>query len=158
MELASMLAGQRFTDHPATVSPVIGAFLRGYNDGLDDELRQTLKRYAAESLETAADPETEDWRRRMVAEQVSGVFRRRLMTAWIVASAASDDTAVAYAGRAVGRKVARDDDVELHARTLELVDRLIAASDDGQSSASASMTPLRAADTSASWSRPARCA
>jgi hypothetical protein len=42
MELASMLADERFSDRPATVSPVIGAFLRTYNDGIDDQRRQDL--------------------------------------------------------------------------------------------------------------------
>lgn len=37
-----MLAGEKFSDHPATVSPVIAAFLRTYNDGLDDRRRQDL--------------------------------------------------------------------------------------------------------------------
>src|SRR5947209_10781009 len=39
MELASMLAGEPFTDHPQTVCPVIGSFLRAYNDSIDDERR-----------------------------------------------------------------------------------------------------------------------
>ena len=39
IELASMLAGDRFTDHPPSVCPVIAGFLRGYNDLVpDDEL------------------------------------------------------------------------------------------------------------------------
>ena len=38
MELASMLAGERFSDQPRTVCPVIAGFLRAYNDILDDEL------------------------------------------------------------------------------------------------------------------------
>lgn len=39
IELASMLAGDRFTDHPASVCPVIAGFLRGYNDLVpEDEL------------------------------------------------------------------------------------------------------------------------
>jgi hypothetical protein len=42
MELASMLAGEPFSDRPRNASPVIGAFLRTYNDGLDDERRQDL--------------------------------------------------------------------------------------------------------------------
>jgi len=33
VELASILAGEPFTDHPQSVCPVIGAFLRAYNDG-----------------------------------------------------------------------------------------------------------------------------
>jgi hypothetical protein len=40
MELASMLAEQPFSDRPQNASPVVGAFLRTYNDGLDDERRQ----------------------------------------------------------------------------------------------------------------------
>lgn len=47
MELASMLAGEPFTDHPATACPVIGSFLRAYNDSVDDRRRQDLYGYAA---------------------------------------------------------------------------------------------------------------
>jgi hypothetical protein len=42
MELASMLAREPFSDRPPSVSPTIGAFLRTYNDGLEDERRQDL--------------------------------------------------------------------------------------------------------------------
>lgn len=42
MELASMLAGEAFTDHPKSVCPVIGSFLRTYNDLADDRRRQAL--------------------------------------------------------------------------------------------------------------------
>lgn len=54
MELASMLAEEPFTDRPATISPVIGAFLRTYNDGLDDERRQDLYPLASLIVGTAA--------------------------------------------------------------------------------------------------------
>lgn len=54
MELASMLAGERFTDRPSSVCPVIGAILRGYNDNIDERLRQDLYRYAAEAVGTRA--------------------------------------------------------------------------------------------------------
>jgi hypothetical protein len=54
MELASMLAKEPFTDRPATISPVIGAFLRTYNDGLDDGLRQDLYPLASLIVGTAA--------------------------------------------------------------------------------------------------------
>lgn len=47
MELASMLAGEPFTDHPASVCPVIGSFLRSYNDSIDDDRRQELYEYAS---------------------------------------------------------------------------------------------------------------
>jgi hypothetical protein len=42
MELASMLGGERFSDHPDCVSPVIAGFLRTYNDALFDDRRQDL--------------------------------------------------------------------------------------------------------------------
>ena len=35
-----MLAGEEFTDHPASVCPVIGSFLRPDNDSIGDEHRQ----------------------------------------------------------------------------------------------------------------------
>lgn len=44
MEAASLLAGEKFSDNPKCVSPVIGKFLRVWNDTLDDD-RQALKRF-----------------------------------------------------------------------------------------------------------------
>jgi hypothetical protein len=57
MELASMLAGESFTDHPSSVCPVIGSFLRAYNDSVDDERRQDLYEYASRVVgsRTSAD-------------------------------------------------------------------------------------------------------
>src|SRR4051794_2950885 len=48
MELASMLAGERFTDRPHSVSPVVATVLRCY----DDSRRQDLYRYAAAAVGT----------------------------------------------------------------------------------------------------------
>jgi hypothetical protein len=62
MELASMLADERFSDRAATVSPVIGAFLRTYNDGLDDERRQDLYPVASLIVGSAARRSVEDER------------------------------------------------------------------------------------------------
>lgn len=47
VELASMLAGERFSDHPRSVCPVIASYMRTVNDYLDDEERQELYPYAA---------------------------------------------------------------------------------------------------------------
>lgn len=52
MELASMLAGEEFSDRPRSVCPVIGAFLRSYNDSIDDDARQRLYSYAAKVVGT----------------------------------------------------------------------------------------------------------
>jgi hypothetical protein len=59
MELASMLGGEPFSDRSRSVSPVIGAFLRTYNDGVDDLRRQDLYRVAAEVVGTAEGREAE---------------------------------------------------------------------------------------------------
>jgi hypothetical protein len=45
MEAVALLAGEGWTDHPACASPVIGAFLRSWNDSLPDDERQHLKQY-----------------------------------------------------------------------------------------------------------------
>jgi hypothetical protein len=54
MELASMLAGERFTDRPKSVCPVIAGFLRSYNDLLPDGEHGELYPYAALVVGTAA--------------------------------------------------------------------------------------------------------
>lgn len=59
MELASMLAGERFNDHPLSVCPVIGSVLRTYNDSVDDDARQRLYRYASRVVGSRAEPEVE---------------------------------------------------------------------------------------------------
>jgi hypothetical protein len=62
LEAAAYLAGERHSDHPQCVSPVIGAFLRSWNDALDDGDRQTLKQYVPRVVGTASTPEVEDAR------------------------------------------------------------------------------------------------
>jgi hypothetical protein len=62
MELASMLAEEPFSDRAGAVSPVIGAFLRTYNDGLDDERRQDLYPVAALIVGSRARRHVEDQR------------------------------------------------------------------------------------------------
>src|SRR5436305_11078331 len=42
MELASILAGESFSDHPRSACPVLGTIMRCYNDGIDDDRRQDL--------------------------------------------------------------------------------------------------------------------
>src|SRR3954449_1551139 len=54
MELASMLAHEPFSDRARSISPTIGAFLRTYNDGLDDDRRQDLYPVAAAIVGSAA--------------------------------------------------------------------------------------------------------
>ncbi len=55
MELASFIADEPWSDHPKCVSPILGAFLRAWNDALDAETRQRLKPYAERVIGTAGD-------------------------------------------------------------------------------------------------------
>lgn len=73
LELASMLAGERFGDRPVSVCPVIGAILRTYNDNVDDRRRQDLYRFASDAVDTRRDYRVQ--RRRADAALVWAVAR-----------------------------------------------------------------------------------
>ncbi len=55
MEMVSWIEGEPWSDRPECVSTVLGAFLRGWNDDLDDEPRQRLKPFAYRVGGTAGD-------------------------------------------------------------------------------------------------------
>jgi hypothetical protein len=59
MELASMIAGEPFSDRPRSVCRVIGALLRGYNDVATDRRRQDLYRYASDVIGTQVPADVE---------------------------------------------------------------------------------------------------
>jgi hypothetical protein len=78
MELASMLAGEPFSDHPRCVCPAIGSFLRAYNDALDDDRRQDLYAYAAKVVGSAGPAELRRARAERLEAWGSEMLRRRL--------------------------------------------------------------------------------
>jgi hypothetical protein len=80
MELASMLAGESFSDHPASVCPVIGSLLRSYNDVIDDRRRQDLYVYASKVVGSRGSSDVQLERIERLASW-PGTFRprRRLM-------------------------------------------------------------------------------
>jgi hypothetical protein len=125
MELASMLAGERFTDRPTSVCPVIGAMLRAHNDNAEEPLRQDLYRYAADVVGTRASFEVQHdrasaalaWARARYAAR--GRLRRRPPEPdpdW------SPDLLAEYVIRSLGRRIG----VDAHAALLGLIDELIA--------------------------------
>src|SRR5438270_751120 len=77
MELASMLAGESFSDHPRTVSRPIASFLRSYNDLVDDRRRADLYRYAAQTVGTVASTEVEEARTARLMAFGDESWRRR---------------------------------------------------------------------------------
>jgi hypothetical protein len=128
MELASMLAGEPFTDRPRAVCPVIGAFLRSFNDAVDDRTRQALYPYASAAVGTRGDPSVRALRvRRLIAEmQLTRVHRRGLAAlrrplATPIDDAQLDQLASRLAGMFWRSRRAGGTD-----RALRLVDELIA--------------------------------
>ncbi len=128
MELASMLAEEPFNDHPACACPVIGSFLRAYNDSLDDERRQNLYEYASKVVGSRASGAVQRaraerlaawelelrqrrWTRRMLPERMRtfGLRRRHAL-----------DTVGTHAVHAIRRHTDAT-----HAEVLTLIDELL---------------------------------
>jgi hypothetical protein len=78
MELASMLAGEQFSDHPQTVCPMVGSFLRAYNDSIDETRRQDLYEYASRVVGSRADTDVERARADMLMVWSANIRLRRL--------------------------------------------------------------------------------
>jgi hypothetical protein len=70
MELSSLLAGERFSDQPTTVDPVIAALLRIVNDVMDGEERRRLIPYASRVIGTAGGLRARRARARICARYV----------------------------------------------------------------------------------------
>jgi hypothetical protein len=67
VELASMLAGEPFSDHPSTVCPAVAAFLRAYNDHVDEARRHDLYAVASAIVASRGDAELTLLRARRIA-------------------------------------------------------------------------------------------
>jgi len=124
MELASLLAGERFSDYPASVCPLIGAFLRTYNDSVDDERRQDLYACVAMVIGTGgrrAATRARACRLRAVAQELAREKpsrARRWVAQWQLALSSSVEVAAQ-----VGRTLAARGETG-HARALELIAEL----------------------------------
>jgi hypothetical protein len=129
LELASMLAGEPFSDHPECVCPVIGGFLRAYNDSIDNTSRQDLYAYAAKVVASRASAEVEAARAKRLVEWTrqrrSTSWRRIIVPELLRRLAApllpSKDVVGPVAVHAVRRHTA-----ESHAAALALIDELLA--------------------------------
>lgn len=133
MELAAMLAGEPFSDHPRCASPVVGELLRTYNDVIDDARRQTLYRCAAEVVGSRASRAIEQARVRACEQWVDSVLDERHRSRWGRWRLRRAARRHALAGAActaarVGATLAAQDGDVGHARTLAFVDSLLSIS------------------------------
>jgi hypothetical protein len=126
MELSSMLAGERFTDRPKSVCPLIGAVLRTYNDNVDDARRQDLYRFAAEAVGTRGDYALERARVEVALQAAREATPRRPEPARDAGPEEIAEYVVeSMANRAYSRYRSRRWDDASHERMVALVERLI---------------------------------
>lgn len=121
-----MLAGERFTDRPRCVDPVLAAYLRAFNDRLGDRERQRLLPYAAAAVGTRTDrPST---RRRLdLCLEAAGLGGRRLLARARLALLVGVGAALRLregAGEIAAREIVARGDVE---EGFRLLDRLLAS-------------------------------
>jgi hypothetical protein len=128
VELASTLAGGRFTDRPASVCPSVAALLRVYNDKIDDRRRQDLYRYASECVGTRTGQRAQD---RRVVKVLDAGDRWRSQRSWWwrlprglgfrPCQADGPESAARYCVASLGRL-----DDAAHSTMLSFLDELIA--------------------------------
>ena len=122
-----MLAGERFSDHPKSVSRVIAAFLRAYNDAVDDARRQDLYRCAAQVVGTRSSRASECARLARCESELADVYPRARTKPrrWIVHALHAVDPSSNLSGRFdhLARRLCISDDG--HRRALALVDDLV---------------------------------
>lgn len=147
MELASMLAGEPFSDHPVAACPVIGSFLRAYNDLVDDTRRQDLYRYASKVVGSRAPDEVQraraerlvSWALELRTSRWSRLFRGRRLHALIA------EPHVDAFGTHVVKSIPTISDAA-HRHVLRLLDELLTLSDVEQPPP-AELPPERCAGT-----------
>ncbi len=141
MEMVSYMADEPWSDHPACVSPVLGAFLRSWNDALDDDMRQKLKPYAARVIGTAGDGKDEQ-RAWMCVDWLA----RTQLPAWLDLAGLSGHAAAVRALAVIGSK----DSAEAGQPTLAAA-RDAARDAAGDAAGDAARAAARAAAGDAAW-------
>ena len=135
MELASMLAEEPFSDHPASVCPVIGSLLRAYNDSIDDRRRQDLYAYAAKVVgsrgSTKLERERAEHVRSWMAKPNARHWTRFVLPARL--RAVSPKPPLDVLGASAVRSLSIHDD-RTHEKMLALVDTLLSMSGPEQPS------------------------
>ncbi len=127
MELASMLADEPFSDHPASVCPVIASLLRAYNDSVDDRRRQDLYGYAAKVVGSRGSAELERLRVEHVSAWTAHSKTRRWTHFLLPARlrAIGPKPPLDVLGASAVRSLSTHDD-RTHAKMLALLESLLA--------------------------------
>lgn len=123
-----MLAGESFTDHPASVCPVIGSFLRAYNDSVDDARRQDLYAYASTVVGSRTSADIQRTRAEFLTAW-SEQFRRTRWTRYLVPErmrrlARNRHPSLDSVGTHAVHAITKHTDTS-HAAVLDAIDRLL---------------------------------
>ncbi|HEY8339484.1 MAG TPA: hypothetical protein VIK95_06430 [Egibacteraceae bacterium] len=90
MELASLLAGERWSDHPACTHPLLAALARGVNDTMSDEARPRLVELVPSVIGVTTDDPHADVRIALVCARtalpVIAADRQRAMAVGLLAA------------------------------------------------------------------------
>ena len=144
MELSSMLVGEPFTDRPRSVCPIIGAFLRRYNDGIDDASRNDLYRFASDAIGTRDEALLQvraDLCRWFIHHQHRNLSRgvwRLVPAGWRTLGAGFGTPPIGAAAGTLAAEFVRKQRPGAHAAALAFVDLLIECSASGETPAAAS--------------------
>ena len=143
LELASVLAGDEFSAYPASVCPVIAAFLRCYNDLVDDPRRQDLIHCAAAVVGSRATQEVERRRARLCRGWVVEVARPGPWAhpAWTLLRLRRAERDIGAATYAAFVAVEGAHPGERHEAALRLVRRLLAEGGDPPRPAAGASVP-----------------
>ncbi len=104
VELASMLAGDRFSDRPPSVCPVIASFMRTVNDAVSEEDLQALYPYAPLIVGTAGSRRERQARARKCSEWANEMGRSPGLLRRIASRMRSPADAGSVAARAALRR------------------------------------------------------
>jgi hypothetical protein len=128
LELASVLSDDEFSAYPASVCPVIAAFLRCYNDLVDDRRRQDLIGCAAAVVGSRATRDVETRRARLCRRWVVEVARPGPWThpLWTLLALRGTERNIAAATYAAFVALEGNTPGERHQAALDLVARLLA--------------------------------
>lgn len=135
MELASMLAGEPFSDHPRCVDAVVAAYLRSYNDVVDDDARQDLLGLAADAVGSTGSEALQTARAERCARELVALHARRPLLQRVLAG--RPDAMAPVTGPELERLAVQLAKVlwrlgpDGHARALELGGELVAMRDGG---------------------------
>jgi hypothetical protein len=124
LELASMLAGERFSDQPRSACAAVAAFVRGYNDAIDDVRRQDLYAVAAQLVGSSGGEDITHERMWRLLGFARDLRPRRLGVLGPRLSYEDDLVKCESAGRHAAKVARRHPRV--HADVLALIDELLA--------------------------------